>query len=636
MKISTQKDEIIRSSLTLFSEQSKWLRLRLTLKILIVSFALLFINEFFFNGFSTLALAIASSIIILLFFFLWASPDTCSVVSGMMLWLVAVFITYACWLGNGIFDSNVLAFPCLLMLAILLSGKLIFISLFVYLIISLYFFAFAHSQGLLTGTSPLQSISLWGQVFSYMTILTFFASGIFYTFADISNMFRRILESNASLEQTITQLRKRNRFDKLTQLPNENTCKADFESRLQQQKSSGNILAFITLNISNQHLIKMDYSHKICDESLKQLARRLTSFSNKQADIYRFQENEFVILKHSIDYRGINTFAEKLHKICSHTFHLTDFDVNLQPDIGIALAPFDGSTMAELRHNSNLAIHTKSGGDRADFNFFDKAMAIQEKEKLELTKALKDAVANNELVLHFQPKVDLTTEKIIAAEALIRWFSPEHGLVPPMVFIPLAEQAGVITEITDWVIEQSVKACKEWHDLGFNKLCIAVNLSAEDFKRGNLATHTMSTLHHANLPAHFLELELTESMLMDDIDHIQKQINELRSFGISFAIDDFGTGYSNLGYLTKFNVSTLKLDRSFVMNICQSSNELQIVKAIIEMSKSLNMINVAEGVEDKETANMLAKLGCEVGQGYFWSKPVPQIDFIALLSKEHE
>jgi len=177
-------------------------------------------------------------------------------------------------------------------------------------------------------------------------------------------------------------------------------------------------------------------------------------------------------------------------------------------------------------------------------------------------------------------------------------------------------------------------ACKEWHDLGFGKLCIAVNLSAEDFKRGNLSTHTMSALHQADLPAHFLELELTESMLMDDTNYVQKQINELRALGISFSIDDFGTGYSNLGYLTKFNVSTLKLDRSFVMNICHSTNELQIVKAIIEMSKSLGITNVAEGVEDKETASLLTELGCEMGQGYFWSKPLPQKEFIALLSEK--
>jgi diguanylate cyclase (GGDEF)-like protein len=628
----TQQERGGRSSITLFSEQEKVHQLRLTLKVLLSMLTLLLVSELFFNDFSALALAMSTSIFILLFFFLWASPDTSGVISGMVLWSIAVFITYACWLGNGIFDTSVLAFPCLLMLAIVLSGKLIFISLFAYLIGALCFFAFAHNQGLLVGSLLFQSLPLWGRVFSYIITLTLFSVGVFYIFSDIKKRLKSLLEKNATLELAINQLIESSRYDQLTLLPNENACKADIESTLKQQKTSGNMLAFITLNVSNQDSIKMNYSHSICDESLKQLAKRLITFSNDSTAIYRFQENEFVILKHSMDYRGISTFTDKVHQVCSQTFHVTDFDVALQPEIGIALAPFDGSTMAELRHNSHLAMHTKAAGNKTNFSFFDQGMAAKEKEKLELTKALRNAIANNEFVLHFQPQIDLATGKIIAAEALIRWISPVHGFIPPTVFIPLAEQAGVITDITHWVIEHAVNACQQWHKLGFNKLSIAVNLSAEDFRRGNLATYTMSVLYQANLPAHFLELELTESMLMDDINHIQKQINELCAFGISFSIDDFGTGYSNLGYLTKFNVSTIKLDRSFVMNICHSSSELQIVKAIIEMSKSLSITNVAEGIEDKETANILAKLGCEVGQGYLWSKPLPQQDFIALLS----
>ncbi len=621
-----------RSSITLFSQQAVVSRLKVTLKILLIILILLLIGELYSNSFSALAIAMSSSIVIFIMFYFWASPDTSSVITGMVLWSIAIFITYACWLGNGIFDAIVFGFPCLLMLAIVLSGKLIFISLYSYLVGALCFFAFAQNNRLLTSGLPFEGLPLWGRVFSYIVILTFFSVGVFYIFVDIRERFKNILRKNASLESAIAESRRQNNFDQLTLLPNENRCKADLEAKLQQQKASGKLLAFITLNVGNLHAIKMDYNHGICDETLKLLAKRLSTFVNDTTVVYRFQQNEFVILKHSLDYRGISRFAEKVHQTCSQIYHVSDFDVSLQPSIGIALAPFDGGTMEELRHNSHLAMHAKN--TKVDFSFFDQEMAVQEQEKLQLTKALKNAVVNNELVLHFQPKTDLATDQIVAAEALIRWFSPTHGFISPTVFIPLAEQAGVITDITHWVIEQSVLACKEWHQLGFNKLCIAVNLSAEDFKRGYLSTHTMSALHQADLPAHFLELELTESMLMDDINHIQKQINELRAFGISFSIDDFGTGYSNLGYLTKFNVSTLKLDRSFVMNICHSTNELQIVKAIIEMSKSLGITNIAEGVEDKETADMLTELGCEMGQGYFWSKPLPQKDFIALLSEK--
>jgi diguanylate cyclase (GGDEF)-like protein len=635
-----KKDEVTYSSITLFSEQAKVHRLRLTLKTLISIFAISLISELFFNEFlnstSNLALSMYSSIFILIFFLLWTSADTCSVISGMVLWSVAVFITYACWLGNGIFDTSVLAFPCLLMLAIVLSGKLIFISLFIYLISALCFFAFAHNQGLLTGAILFETMPLWRRVFSYILLLTFFSVAVSYIFADIRYRFKKILGKNALLELSISQLRKQSRYDQLTQLPNESVCKEDLKKALLLQKSSGNILAFITLNINNQDTIKMNYSRSICDKILILLAKKLTLYANENTVIYRFQQSEFVILKYSADHRGISRFADKIHQVCSQNFYVADFDIALNPNIGIALASFDGSSMEELRHNSHLAMHTKSEENKANFSFFDQAMAAKEQEKLQLTKSLKNAVINNEFILYFQPQINLTTGQVIGAEALIRWVSPEHGFVPPTVFIPLAEQAGVITEITHWVIEHSIIACKQWHQLGFNKLYVAVNLSAEDFIRGNLVKYTMGVLHHANLPAHFLELELTESMLMDDINHIQKQINELRAYGISFSIDDFGTGYSNLGYLTKFNVSTIKLDCSFVMNIRHSSNELQIVKAIIEMSKSLSITNVAEGIEDKETAKVLTDLGCEVGQGYLWSKPLQQQDFIALLFKKNE
>jgi len=632
--MSMKFSDVNRSSIILFSGLAQVTRLKLTLKVLLSIFILLLLSELYFTGISALAIAMITTFSILMLLYSWASPDTSNVVSGMVLWSVAVFITYACWLGNGIFDASVLAFPCLLMLAIVISSKLIFVSLYVYLIGALCFFALVHNQNLLTGAVLFQGLPMWGRVFSYIITLTLFSVGVFLIFSDIRKRFKNILQKNAALESKLELLRKRSRFDPLTSLPNENACKADLATTLQKQKASGHILAFITLSISNLQSTRMNYSHSLCDDALKLLAQRLTTFVNEKTATYRFQQNEFVILKHSIDHRSIGKFVEKVHQLSSKTYHVDDFDVYLQPSIGIALAPFDGTTMEELRHNSHLAMHAQSQGDKSDFNFFDKAMAEEEHKKLELTKALKRAIANDELVLHFQPKIDLASEQIIGAEALIRWINPVHGFVPPALFIPLAEQAGVITEITHWVIEQSVLACKQWHNLGFNKLCIAVNLSAEDFKRGSLSTHTMSALHKVDLPAHFLELELTESMLMDDINYIQKQINELRSLGISFSIDDFGTGYSNLGYLTKFNVSTLKLDRSFVMNISQSTNELQIVKAIIEMSKSLGITNVAEGIEDDETAAMLTDLKCEMGQGYYWSKPLPQEEFIALLSAQ--
>lgn len=625
-----------RPSNTLFSEKAKVHHLKSTILMLLLILIVLSVNELVTSGLSVFALTLSTLVVFFVIFLFWISTDTSSIIAGMVLWSCAVFLTYVCWLGDGIFDIAVLVFPCLLVLSIALSGKWMFISLFVYLISALCIFAIAQSNGLLISTLPFNSFPLWGRVSSYIVILTIFSVGIFFLFAELKKKYKKMALKNALLKSNVSQLRIRSRFDTLTRLPNENVCKNDLDKMIDKQKSSGHVIAFITLNINNLHSIKVNYNHSACDEALKLLTKSLKKLVNNTAVIYRFQQNEFVILMESSNHRGISRFVETMHHVCSQTYYGNDFGVTLQPDIGIALAPFDGTTMKELRHNSNLAMHANGGNSIAGFNFFDQEMAVQERIKLGLTKSLKSAIENKELILHFQPKVDLLTGQIVGAEALIRWNSPIHGFVQPDVFIPLAEQAGIITDITHWVIENSVIACHEWRELGFNKLCVALNLSAEDFKRGNLSTHTISALNKVNLPAHFLELELTESMLMDDINSIQKQINELRAYGISFAIDDFGTGYSNLGYLTKFNVCTLKLDQSFVKNICHSKSDLQIVTAIIGMSKGLGISNVAEGIEDSATANKLAELGCEMGQGYFWSKPLVQKDFIALLSKEHE
>lgn len=309
MIVDLQKGQLTSASYTLFSEDDKVQRLKLTLKILITILVLLLACELYFNGFPTanvssisrLAVAMLSSIVILVFFFLWTSPDTCSVISGMVLWLVAVFITCACWLGNGIFDTSILAFPCLLLLAVILSGKLIFTSIFVYLISALCFFAYSHSQGLLTGAILVDEVPLSARVISYLITLTFFSVGVFYVFKDIRIRFKRLLKKNNALEISNFKLRELSRYDQLTLLPNENACKTYLEQILQQQKPSSHILAFITVNISNLASIKINYSHTLCDKTLIMLAQALSLYASESAVIYRFQQNEFVILKHSAE-----------------------------------------------------------------------------------------------------------------------------------------------------------------------------------------------------------------------------------------------------------------------------------------------------------------------------------------------
>ena len=238
----------------------------------------------------------------------------------------------------------------------------------------------------------------------------------------------------------------------------------------------------------------------------------------------------------------------------------------------------------------------------------------------------------HEFQLYFQAKLQLSDQRVIGAEALLRWPQPDGSMISPDDFIPLAESSGLIVEIGEWVLQQACLACSRWHQQGYHDLTVAVNLSYVQFRDGKLEQQVQQALSAAALPAHALELELTESLLIGEGDNIARQLAALHQLGIRFSIDDFGTGYSNLGYLRRFNASRLKIDKSFILSLCLSERDEPLVRAIIQMSKSLGLKTVAEGIENSATAAQLALLGCDEGQGFYWAKPLPEHDFLGFVS----
>jgi EAL domain-containing protein (putative c-di-GMP-specific phosphodiesterase class I) len=250
-----------------------------------------------------------------------------------------------------------------------------------------------------------------------------------------------------------------------------------------------------------------------------------------------------------------------------------------------------------------------------------------------MNQELKTAIKQQEFELYYQPIVNLATNQFVGAEALIRW--RKNGiLIPPNEFISVAEETGLIVEIGRWVLETACTECAKWQKNGLKGITVAVNLSPLQFKRGNLPNHVFRALQNAKLDPSLLELEITESLFIDDVKNIEQQIFLMVERGIYFAIDDFGTGYSNLNYLSKFNASTLKIDMSFVQGMWGNLQQQHIVNAIIKMSHLMELENVAEGVEDAETAAILKAQGCVYGQGYYWSKPLPAAEFVKLAQSE--
>jgi EAL domain-containing protein (putative c-di-GMP-specific phosphodiesterase class I) len=345
--------------------------------------------------------------------------------------------------------------------------------------------------------------------------------------------------------------------------------------------------------------------------------------------------DEFVVVAHH-NPEGLlgSPLATKILTALKEPIELDGNQVSLSASIGIAISPQDGVEFDTLNQKADQAMYQAKDSGRNNYCYFNKDMTVNNKRQLKIAQELRRAIPNNQLSLHFQSKQSLVTGEITGAEALLRWNHPDLGNVSPVDFIPIAEKSGAINELGEWVLNEAIRACRHWHDLGFNTLPISVNVSSIQFKRGMFESLVKDTLLSHNLSGEFLILELTESMLLDVRNELAKSMQSLRAMGVRLAIDDFGTGYSNLGYLQKFDISMLKVDRSFVSKIDHSSQDLAIVKAIISMSKSLDMEVVAEGIETQNIVNELLRLGCQTGQGYFWSKPIEEQAFINYL-KSH-
>lgn len=294
--------------------------------------------------------------------------------------------------------------------------------------------------------------------------------------------------------------------------------------------------------------------------------------------------------------------------------------------IGVCVYPNEGADFDALVRKADIAMHKAKELGKNMFCFFEPSMNEETTECFHTLNDMKNAMSNQEFVLHYQPQIDIKNNKIMGAEALIRWMHPTQGMIAPSKFIPIAENSGLIIKIGEWVIKEACAQAMLWHQQGI-KIVVAVNISTIQFKRGNLEEIVQEALATSGLSPEFFELELTESVMMHDTGKIRTTIQNLKKLGIKLSIDDFGTGYSSLSYLKKFAVDKLKIDQSFIKNLLENQEDAAIVKAVIQMAKSLNLKTIAEGVEDSETLKALHRKGCDEVQGYHFAKPMPAKEF---------
>jgi diguanylate cyclase (GGDEF)-like protein/PAS domain S-box-containing protein len=412
--------------------------------------------------------------------------------------------------------------------------------------------------------------------------------------------------------------------DLLTRLPNRALFKDRLNISLAQAKRNKSNLAVMFLDLDRFKIINDTLGHAMGDRLLQSVSQRLESCVRKCDTLSRFGGDEFTLLLPTLSSaEDARTIAKKIIRTLKEPFILGDHEVYVGVSIGIAVYPNGGDTVEQLIQNADVAMYHVKGRGKDGYQYYNEAMAIHTSNRLNLERDLRNALENNEFRVYYQPQISTLTGKMIGVEALVRWQHPERGLIFPGEFIPLAEETRLMSDINDWVLKTACKEVKAWIDHGHSDIRLSVNFSPLQVEHPRFVQRLLSCLRLTNFPPNKFEIELTENVIMNDLENMTQKLRQLSEHGLTIAIDDFGTGYSSLNYLRKLHIHTLKVDQSFIQDIRDTQNEACIVNAIVSMAHGLKLNIVAEGVETKTQLNYLKSLGCHEIQGFYYGRAVP-------------
>ncbi|MGG5252360.1 EAL domain-containing protein [Neobacillus sp. SM06] len=441
--------------------------------------------------------------------------------------------------------------------------------------------------------------------------------GIIYAGRAARQIVARDISERKEAEKTIKQLAY---YDTLTGLPNRNKFQHYFDEVLNEKGKQS--LAILFLDLDRFKMINDIQGHFIGDLVLQKAANLLKSAVEHHDMVSRHGGDEFIILLENAEKPNVTRVAQRILAEFSTPIVVNDQEYFVTPSIGISMYPHDGNDKATLLKNADMAMYFAKEKGKNNFQFYSKKLDRISKRKIEMENGLRRALEKNELLLHYQPQIDLSTGRLVGIEALVRWQHPKHGLVPPNEFIPLAEESGLIVPIGKWVLRTACEQAEKWRNSGFDDFSIAVNISARQFQDEHFVQSVVEILDEVGFYPGNLDLEITES-IMQNFEESTLILTELRDLGIRLSIDDFGTGYSSLSYLKHLPINKIKIDKSFVDDIDQHESQGAMVKTIIDMGHHLNFAVVAEGVETERQIRFLKENGCEIVQGYYYSQPLP-------------
>ena len=421
--------------------------------------------------------------------------------------------------------------------------------------------------------------------------------------------------------------------DALTRLPNRLLAKDHMEMAISFAEGARNKVALLFLDLDNFKTINDSLGHLVGDSLLKATAARLHDCIRNTDTLARLGGDEFLIVLADVHNADVITdMSEHILEQLARPFVIEGHELSTSFSLGIAVYPDDGTSFETLLMKADTAMYHAKDAGRNTYRYHTEKMNLDAIEHLQIRNSLQKALERGEFVLHYQPQIDLRTMAVIGVEALLRWNHPVFGMVAPGRFISIAEDSGLIVPIGEWVLAEACREAASWQRAGLPKLTIAVNLSAVQFRRGNLERSVQHALADSGLGPELLELELTESILIQNTEKVLAQVQRLKAIGVQLSVDDFGTGYSSLAYLKRFNVDKLKIDQSFVRDMVDDVNDAAIVRAIIQMAHSLNLRTIAEGVEDARLLAALREEGCDDAQGYYFARPMPADELVRYLA----
>lgn len=423
-------------------------------------------------------------------------------------------------------------------------------------------------------------------------------------------------------------------YDPLTDMPNRLFFNEILNKAINQAKRQDKTLAIFIIDLDNFKTINNRFGQSNADQILKIVSERFKTALRSSDMMAKSSGDEFIVLLDDINQpKFASPVAEKILQLCSQPLTIDDKRIKLTASIGIATFPLDGESMQDLEMHADIAMSKAKQLGGNGYQYYRHEMDIAAREHLRLENSIRKAIANHEFVLYYQPQLNLLDGKIKSVEALIRWNHPELGLISPEKFISFAEETDLIKAIGEWALQEACQTNKAWQIAGYDPIIIGVNISAKQFHYPDFIEMIKQTLRTSQLAPQYLEIEITESMMMKDMKHVVEKLHQLHDLGIQIAVDDFGTGYTSINYLKQFPLSALKIDQTFIQGIPFNENDAAITSSIITLGHNLGLRIVAEGVETTEQIQFLACQHCDLIQGYFLSRPLPAHKIILQFSK---